>query len=1076
MIEVGAPDRSQGQDLTAMGTRSFVSTVNSNTDLNCAGYPGILDAAAADGSTTTVTLAAGSSSVDYAYNSSYIKMTSGNASGETRRIVQYIGTTRIATVTPAFTSAVAATDTYRIYGVVGVSQGGAANTITLDSSALAVTNYYTGAYIRINSGEGTTQTRYISSYDTATKKATVSEDWDIIPTDGTIYSTFGEGGTVTDGASSTSLSLSSSASGTNDFYNTMAVEILACSGSSDAVGQIRTITDYVGDEKRATVSPAWTTTPSGTIQYRVFPGWGGEIEEVVDYNTQTSHITTAPYDFGVLEYLMSMTDTSLNASGNSVAVRNISLWGKQIGNGEKGKGMHGRSITTRYMRTSLVVMTDQLVGGIQTKYSFYQEPIVTQTIEEQIGLRTESSLTKTVVAAKVEGSGIYRNLQTNTQGELAVAIPTTAFGDVRVSELTPQIQMNFVSEVGSQELVTFTGGAQSTIRHEDAQYYLRIGDSPLSSGDDAPTVATGDYAVMRTKKVGRYRAGLGGLCRFTAVFSEPNNYLWQFAGLATPGNALEFGYSSTGSPAASPVEFGVNRASVGRLEVRVLSIKTAPTADGNITLTLPNFPTAANAVSGGSSRPSSIVADTQDYVIEILDADTAAEVARKIAETPDWATYQWDAQNIGTSVVFRGVGVGARANETYTFVDTDTTGLELESFQPVQAGIKDALPEIREISIATAATSDGTISFSLDGGANIEIELTSAVHDTVKKVAWAIVNKGNWSSQNWTAEIINLQGFRIRFTSTTNAARTNAYSFTAGGTGVTIDTFIQRKIGTPKIDNWVFQKDWNIDKCDGTGPSQFFLNPQSGNVYAISFQYLGFGGITFLVEDRETAKFIPVHTIKYAGTSSVTHLENPHMPLQASIYSIFGGLIPQQTHTMSIASWAYFTEGRIQHIAPRFSASNYQASVLSSGERTERAILLLKHPEIFNDGPSQIGVFIKKITAGLDASGGNITEIRVRLNPVLTTRQPNWRPVGYPDTPVLVATGTTTGNGGNNDIQDMEVGGGTRILTQGTAGDGPFELKFDEFELNRGDVLCVSVFAYAGSPDASASIDWVEDH
>ena len=1059
-----------------MGSRSFVSTVNSNTDLSCTGYPGVLDAAAAGGSTSTVTLVAGSLATDEAYNNLYIKMTSGNASGEARRIVDYNGTTRVATVTPVFTSAVAATDTYRIYGVAGVSQGGTANTITLDSSALAVTNYYTGAYIRINSGEGSTQTRYISGYNSTTKVATVTEDWDVVPTVGTIYATFGEGGTVTDGATSTTLTLSSSASGTDDFYNTMAVEIIACSGSAAAVGQIRTISDYAQATKQITISSAWTTTPSGTIQYRVFPGWGGEIEVVVDYNTETTHVTATPFDFGVLESFMSMTSTGLNASGNSVGVRYISLWGKQIGNGEKGKEMHGRAITTRYMRTSLIILTDQLGGGVQTKYSFYQEPVVTQTIEEQIGLRTESSLTKTVVAGKVEGTGIYRNLHTNTRGELSVDIPTTAFGDTRISELTPQIQMNFVSEVGDQELVTFTGGTQSTIRHEDAQYYLRIGDSPLTSGSDSATVATGDYAVMRTKRIGRYRAGLGGLCRFTAVFNEPNNYLWQFAGLATAGNALEFGYRSTGTPVATPVEFGINRASTGRLEVRVIDIKTAPTSDGDITLTMPNFPTAVNAETGGTSRPSSIVNDDQSFVIAILDADSVEEVARKIAETPDWATYQWEAQNIGSSVVFRGVGVGARANETYTYTDTDSTGLELETIQPVQSGVADALPEVRELNVTSAASSDGTINFSLNGGANIGIAVTSAVHDSAKKVAWAIANKGDWASQDWTAKVINQEGTRVRFTATKNEARDGNYAFTAGGTGVTIDTFIQRKTGTPKIDNWVFQKDWNIDKCDGTGPSRFFLNPQAGNVFAISFQYLGFGGITYLVEDKETAKFIPVHVIKYAGTSAYTHLENPHMPIQASIYSIYGDLIPQQTYSMSIASWAYFTEGRVQHIAPRFSASNYQASILTNGGRSERAIILLKHPEIFNDGPSQIGAFIRKITAGLDASGGNITEVRVRLNPVLTNGQPNWRPVKYPDTPILVATGTTEGNGGNNDIQDMVAGGGTRILTQGTAGDGPFELKFDEFELDRGDVLCVSVYAFAGNPDVSISIDWVEDH
>lgn len=68
-------------------------------------------------------------------------------------------------------------------------------------------------------------------------------------------------------ATSTTLVLNAAASGTDDIYNPMRIEILS-NGTPAANGQVRQPTAYVGSTKTATV-PAWTTTPTGTISYRI---------------------------------------------------------------------------------------------------------------------------------------------------------------------------------------------------------------------------------------------------------------------------------------------------------------------------------------------------------------------------------------------------------------------------------------------------------------------------------------------------------------------------------------------------------------------------------------------------------------------------------------------------------------------------------------------------------------------------------------------------------------------------------------------------------------------------------------
>jgi len=74
---------------------------------------------------------------------------------------------------------------------------------------------------------------------------------------------------------STTITLKSTASATNDIYNGMYVTITSGTGS----GQIRIIKDYVGSTKVATVDVPWTVTPNGTSNYLVTT-WTTESERL----------------------------------------------------------------------------------------------------------------------------------------------------------------------------------------------------------------------------------------------------------------------------------------------------------------------------------------------------------------------------------------------------------------------------------------------------------------------------------------------------------------------------------------------------------------------------------------------------------------------------------------------------------------------------------------------------------------------------------------------------------------------------------------------------------------------------
>lgn len=72
-----------------------------------------------------------------------------------------------------------------------VCQGATSNTITLDSSASAVDDYYNNLFIGIVAGDGYGELFLISNYDGATKTATIDGTWTTTPTTNSIYTISG---------------------------------------------------------------------------------------------------------------------------------------------------------------------------------------------------------------------------------------------------------------------------------------------------------------------------------------------------------------------------------------------------------------------------------------------------------------------------------------------------------------------------------------------------------------------------------------------------------------------------------------------------------------------------------------------------------------------------------------------------------------------------------------------------------------------------------------------------------------------------------------------------------------------
>lgn len=80
----------------------------------------------------------------------------------------------------------------------------------------------------------------------------------------------------------------------------------------------------------------------------------------------------------------------------------------------------------------------------------------------------------------------------------------------------------------------------------------------------------------------------------------------------------------------------------------------------------------------------------------------------------------------------------------------------------------------------------------------------------------------------------------------------------------------------------VRQSAWNIDKLDGSGPSDFTVDTANGNVWQIRFTWYGYGQIEWglLAVDDGEQQFHVIHQEKVDGTTSI---QSPNLPIIAEV-------------------------------------------------------------------------------------------------------------------------------------------------------------------------------------------------
>jgi len=268
-------------------------------------------ATAQAGAAASITLDSSANANDDYYTNSILYIVAGTGAGQSRIIEDYVGSTKVASISPNWTTTPDNTSVFciaplgSIPGATAPSASTVASAVWEELRASHTTSGSFGEGVKVNgyttAGKAEVQAEaedalvakgldhLVSASVTGTditdnsiiakmvsKSATA--DWDSFTNTTDSLEALADAGASATGVSASdsgtaqagaagTITLRSAASSTNDIYNGQTVQITGGTGA----GQRRLIYDYVGSTRVASITPDWITTPDNTSTYKVWP-------------------------------------------------------------------------------------------------------------------------------------------------------------------------------------------------------------------------------------------------------------------------------------------------------------------------------------------------------------------------------------------------------------------------------------------------------------------------------------------------------------------------------------------------------------------------------------------------------------------------------------------------------------------------------------------------------------------------------------------------------------------------------------------------------------------------------------
>jgi len=294
--------------------------------------------------------------------------------------------------------------------------------------------------------------------------------------------------------------------------------------------------------------------------------------------------------------------------------------------------------------------------------------------------------------------------------------------------------------------------------------------------------------------------------------------------------------------------------------------------------------------------------------------------------------------------------------------------------------------EVRTITVSTPSSGSTNLTLTLNSVA-YTIPLTSGT------VAFNAYQIATWLNANQSAWFADQVDGTVIISATSDGAKSGTYTYShATSTG----SIASNTVGVTKTSTHIPQASWNEDNLSTWTTA---LDPTKGNVFQISYQYLGFGNIRFYVENPETGEFKLVHMLQYPNANTETSVQNPSLRFGMYATSV-GSTTDIQVKCSSLA---LFVQGNISKTRNPRAVKNTQSVTTSFTN-----ILTVRNRRTYNSIYNQVE--IEPLIISLSSESTKNVEIEIRTNAVFSGAT-NFVNTGTNLVSDIDTTANTTSNG-----------------------------------------------------------------
>ena len=343
-----------------------------------------------------------------------------------------------------------------------------------------------------------------------------------------------------------------------------------------------------------------------------------------------------------------------------------------------------------------------------------------------------------------------------------------------------------------------------------------------------------------------------------------------------------------------------------------------------------------------------------------------------------------------------------------------------------------------------------TVTGAAGGATNLTLTLNSVAYTIPLTVGTTALNAyeiATWLNANQSVWQADQVGSTVIISASSDGAKSGTYTYShATSTG----TIRQDAAGVTKTSTHIPQASWNQDTLSSWTTA---LDPAKGNVYQISYQYLGFGAIRFYIEDPETGEFTLVHMIKYANTSTTTSVHNPSLR-----FGMYAASVGSTTDiSVKCSSVSAFVQGKVRKTRNPRATTNTQ-----SVTTTNTNVLTVRNRRTYNSIYNQVEFEPIHLSVSSESNQNVIVEIR---------------------TNAVFSGSTNFTNVGTNLVTDVDttantVSNGTLLAAFAVGAKGTLSQGLTEFEIRIPPSLQFTVSARVTSGAASnvtATLTYYED-